>query len=229
VILAIVSGLVLVIVCVNIANLFLAGASARRHELSLRLAVGAPRWRLARLRPDAAFCLSVRAVGAPAHLVPGLAAALRRVDPRLAYTFRPPTWTFARPSRRSASWRASRNSWAQSRYCSRRSGSTALVRTPSRAAAVVSVILARIGVFVLAGTVVGLLVALWLARFVAPLLYGLESRDPVTLTAATATLASVTVLAGWIPASSAVTNRCRRRCSGRTRNQGEAVAVFRIR
>jgi ABC-type antimicrobial peptide transport system permease subunit len=47
-----------------------------------------------------------------------------------------------------------------------------------QAAAVVSVILARIGVFVLAGTVVGLLVALWLARFVAPLLYGLESRDP---------------------------------------------------
>jgi putative ABC transport system permease protein len=51
---------------------------------------------------------------------------------------------------------------------------------------------------------VGLLVAVWLSHFVAPLLYGLEAHDPATLVMATATLASVAVLAGWRPASRAM-------------------------
>jgi putative ABC transport system permease protein len=52
----------------------------------------------------------------------------------------------------------------------------------------------------LTGAIVGVAGALYLVRFMAPLLYGVETRDPVTFAMVPVLLIAVTLAASWIPA-----------------------------
>jgi predicted permease len=59
-----VAGAILLIVCVNLANLFLVRASARRQEVSVRLTLGASRWRVIRqLMTEILFLAVVGGIG----------------------------------------------------------------------------------------------------------------------------------------------------------------------
>jgi len=65
---------------------------------------------------------------------------------------------------------------------------------------VVRLVLTRVTVLVAIGIAIGAGVSAWAATFVASLLYGLQPRDPITLAGAAMTLATVGIIAGWLPA-----------------------------
>ena len=60
--------------------------------------------------------------------------------------------------------------------------------------------LGRAALLVGAGVIAGTGLALWSAQFVASLVFGLQPRDPATLAGASAVLATIGLLAGWLPA-----------------------------
>jgi ABC-type antimicrobial peptide transport system permease subunit len=68
------------------------------------------------------------------------------------------------------------------------------------ATSVVTMIVREAGVLLLAGLVIGGVLSVYAARIGNTLLYGLQAGDPATLALAMTALASVTLLASWIPA-----------------------------
>jgi predicted permease len=86
-VLAVVSGVVLIIACGNLASLLLVRASGRSKEIAIRLAMGASRWRLIRQ------LLTESAMLAIAGGVCGLAIAIFARD--LLWSMRPPMFSHA--------------------------------------------------------------------------------------------------------------------------------------
>ena len=70
----------------------------------------------------------------------------------------------------------------------------------ANAAAIVRMVLGRVGVLVALGVAIGTGVSLWGSRFVASFLYGFEPSDPATFVVAVLVLSLVAGAAGWLPA-----------------------------
>ena len=64
----------------------------------------------------------------------------------------------------------------------------------------VRLVFRRVGVFIVAGLAVGVAGSWWAATFIAPLLFQVEARDPMTFSGTAAVLVAVGVLAAWVPA-----------------------------
>jgi putative ABC transport system permease protein len=67
-------------------------------------------------------------------------------------------------------------------------------------AGIVRLVFRRLGALIVVGLALGLIGSWWAARFVAPLLFQVEARDPMTFSGTAAVLIAVGVLAAWVPA-----------------------------
>ena len=65
---------------------------------------------------------------------------------------------------------------------------------------IVRLVFRRVGVLVVAGVALGLAGSWWAATSIAPLLFQVNARDPMTYSGTAAVLVAVGVLASWLPA-----------------------------
>ncbi len=164
---------------------------------------------------EAPFRVSVRASGPPARLIPALTEKVHAVDPDLTVAFRALDRDVAASLAQErlvatvagffgvvALFLSAIGLYGVTSFAvSRRRGEIGIrMALGGQPAAIVLELITRIGVCVLVGAVIGVLVASWLSRFIAPLVYGLEPRDPATLTGSIAILASIAAVAALLPA-----------------------------
>jgi ABC-type antimicrobial peptide transport system permease subunit len=163
--------------------------------------------------------LNVRAAqGSPVRLTKSIVAAVAGVSPRLGVTVHPLTQQVDDSLARDrvvamlagffgalALLLAALGLYGVTSYAVSRRRTEIGIRMALGAApsGVVRLVLSRVTLLVGIGILVGAAVSIWALQFVATLLYGLEPRDPVTLAAAAAVLATVGAAAGWLPAHSA--------------------------
>ena len=128
-ILFVVAGLVLLISCANVANLILARNAARKHEIAVRMALGAGRGRIAaQLLAESLLLAAAGAATGVAFAAPAcrmLVSLMPQTVPPLAYSFRPDAnvlgfattiaTLMAMVFGLAPAWGASRDSWKSGR------------------------------------------------------------------------------------------------------------------